>query len=195
MCNRYRLNAQQIEIARSMGIPEHLIIPEPEPMPPPELFPKRIGWVVRVENGERILDTMRWGVPLNGKPITNVRNLASPFWRSMLKNPANRCLVPVTDFCEWSGDKGSKQEHWFSLPSQPIFSFAGIWRPTPEGNCYAFLTCGYDGDPATHVVGAIHPKACPVVLHREDEERWLSGEVDDVCSLATPFPSQLMRVV
>lgn len=192
MCNRYRANAKQFELAQRYGIKG--VMREPEPLPPPELFPKRIGWVVREEAGERVLDTMRWGVPFQGKPITNVRNLQSNFWRSMLKNPANRCLVPVTDFCEWSGEKGSKQEHWFSLPSAPIFSFAGIWRPTEEGNAYAFLTCGYDGDPSTHIVGAVHPKACPVILHQEDEERWLRGEVDDVCSLAVPLPSQLMKV-
>ena len=40
----------------------------------------------------------------------------------------------------------------------------------------------------------IHPKAMPVVLHREDENAWLDGEVDDACSLAVPFPSQLMEV-
>ena len=34
MCNRYRLNAQQIELARAFGVPERFIIPEPEPMPP-----------------------------------------------------------------------------------------------------------------------------------------------------------------
>ncbi len=58
-----------------------------------------------MSGGVRRLDLMRWGIPLprTGKPVTNVRNLASPFWRSMLKSPARRCLVPVTDFCEWSG--------------------------------------------------------------------------------------------
>lgn len=188
MCNRYRVSAKQIEIAKRYGIDPSTLSPEPEPLPPPELFPKRIGWVVRKE-GERRLDAMRWGVPLNGKPITNVRNLQSPFWRSMLKSPERRCLVPVTDFCEWSGEKGSKREHWFSLPSQPIFSFAGIWRPTPEGNAYAFLTC--EPNP---LVAPIHEKAMPVILHDEDYDRWLDGDVDDICSLAAPFPSQMMAV-
>src|SRR3712207_3297613 len=139
MCNRYRVTAKQIEIAQRYGVNPALLFPEPETLPPPELFPKRSGWVLRKESGARRLDIMRWGIPLppTGKPVTNVRNLASPFWRSMLKTQERRCLVPVTDFCEWSGEKGSKREHWFSLPSQPIFSFAGIWRPTPEGNCFA----------------------------------------------------------
>jgi putative SOS response-associated peptidase YedK len=35
----------------------------------------------------------------------------------------------------------------------------------------------------------------PVILHDDDFDRWLSAETDDACSLAQPFPSQLMRVV
>lgn len=197
MCNRYRMSAKQVDVARAFGISEHLIMPEPTPLPPPELFPKRIGWIVRKEGGAKMLDTATWGFPppMKGKaPVTNVRNLASPFWRGALKSPDRRCLVPVTDFCEWSGEKGSKLEHWFSLPSAPIFAFAGVWRPTEAGKAYAFLTCGYEGDPSTHIVGAVHAKACPVILHAEDYNRWLDGEVEEVCSLASPFPSQLMAM-
>jgi len=192
------MSAKQVELARAFGVPEHLIMPEPEPLPPPELFPKRIGWVVRNEGGTRTLDAMAWGIPrkMKGKSgapvtrwVTNVRNLDSPFWKSTIASPHYRCLVPVTDFCEWSGEKGSKTEHWFSLPASSIFAFAGIWRPTEAGNCYAFLTC--DPNP---LVQPIHEKAMPVILHPEDYERWLDGEADEVCSLATPFPSQLMAV-
>lgn|GEM_PF-5871755 len=74
-------------------------------------------------------------------------------------------FLGVTSFCEWSGGKSSKQEHWFSVPAAPIFSFAGIWRPTVEGNCYAFITC----DPKP-LVEPIHPKAMPVIVHEEDYE-------------------------
>ena len=101
MCNRFRVTAKQIEIARRYGVDPASLFPEPETLPLPELFPKRMGWVVRQEEGAPRLDVMRWGVPLpNGKPVTTVRNLSSPFWRSMLKSPARRCLVPVNDFCD-----------------------------------------------------------------------------------------------
>ena len=43
------------------------------------------------------------------------------------------------------------------------------------------------------IVAPIHPKAMPVILHPDDYDRWLGGEVEDACSLAQPFPSQLMR--
>ncbi|HEV2816721.1 MAG TPA: SOS response-associated peptidase family protein [Allosphingosinicella sp.] len=191
MCNRYRVTAARAEVAARFGVK---LIPDADTLPPPELFPKRPAWIVREVEGGRQMDVMQWGVPFQGKPITNVRNLASPFWRSMLATPANRCLVPVTAFAEPEGEKGSKVWRWFTLRADPIFSFAGIWRPTEIGNAFAFLTCGYLGAPANHIVGAVHPKACPVILHRDDERRWLDGSAEDACALAQPFPSQLITV-
>jgi putative SOS response-associated peptidase YedK len=198
MCNRYRVSAKQLELAQKYGIDPATLFPDPEPLPPPELFPKRHGWTVRKQDGTLALDVMKWGIPRHmrgksGQPtisyVTNVRNLDSPFWRSTLANPHYRCLVPVSQFCEWSGAKGAKQEHWFSVPSRPIFSFAGIWRPTAEGNCYAFLTCE-----ANPLVAPIHPKAMPVMLQPDDYDRWLDAEASEACALASPFPSQLMTV-
>ena len=194
MCNRYRVSAKQIEIARHFGFDIDRLMPEPEPLPPPELFPKRMAWVVRQENGVRRLDAMRWGFPpppQSRAPVTNVRNLSSPFWRSALAKPERRCLVPVTSFCEWSGDKGAKTEHWFSLPGSPIFAFAGIWRPVGADGvkAYAFLTC--EPNP---IVAPIHEKAMPVILLPEDYDRWLTDGYADACALASPFPSQLMAV-
>ena len=54
---------------------------------------------------------------------------------------------------------------------------------------FAFLTT--DANP---LVEPIHPKAMPVLLDEEGEERWLSCSFDDAVSMAKPFPSQLMTV-
>src|SRR4028118_1155911 len=58
MCNRFRMTAKQAEVAVQLGIDPALIMPEPGPLPPPELFPKRLGYVVRKEAGARLLDVM-----------------------------------------------------------------------------------------------------------------------------------------
>jgi putative SOS response-associated peptidase YedK len=196
MCNRYRMTAKQAELAARFGV-EPIYAPD-ESFPPPELFPKKTGWVVREQDGARRLDMMPWGFPhqvkgasgkMLDKPVTNVRNLNSPFWKSVLKTPERRCLVPVTDFCEMAGPPGKMKQHWFNVPSRAIFAFAGVWRPTPDGNVFAFLTC----EPK-EIVKPIHSKAMPVVLHDEDFDGWLSGEYDSVCALAAPYPSQLMMV-
>jgi putative SOS response-associated peptidase YedK len=162
--------------------------------------PGKPGYVIREEAGRRVLDTMIWGFPgPEGKPVTNVRNYASPFWRRSLADPARRCLVPVSSFNEYSNQRdvqGRKRKFAFSIPSRPIFSFAGIWRPAdePEGTpFYSFLTCGYDGEPAAHCVGRVHAKAIPVILHEEDHDRWLHAPIDEALTLACPFPSQLLK--
>lgn len=191
MCNRYRMTAKEAELARSFGIEPPY--PEEVTIPPPELFPKRPAWVVRRDDaGDRRLDVMTWGFPPPAAaraPVTNVRNLTSPFWRSALGNPDRRCLVPVTDFCEWEGEKGAKVARWFSVPSRPIFAFAGLWRPVEQGRAFAFLTCEPNA-----IVAPVHPKAMPVILQEEDYEGWLSGSFDQACGLAAPFPSQLMAM-
>jgi putative SOS response-associated peptidase YedK len=176
MCNLYKVRTTAQEMARLFDA-----IPDPMNQIAVEkdyVAPGKPGHVVREEGGQRLL--------------------SSPFWKSALANPARRCLVPVTEFQEWSvapmPDTGKKKAFWFSVPSQPVFAFAGIWRPTDSVPVYSFLTCGYDGDPANHVVGAIHPKACPVVLHEEDYDRWLHTDLEDAISLASPFPNQLMAV-
>lgn len=192
MCNRYRMTASQAEIALRFGIDPDLIMPEPERLPPPELFPKREAYVVREEAGKRMLDIMSWGFPPPGSskaPVTNVRNLASPFWRSALRRPDRRSLVPVSEFCEWEGEKGAKVARWFNVQDAPLFAFAGVWRPTEQGKAFAFLTC--EPNP---LVGAIHPKAMPVILDPEDYGTWLGSETARACELAGPYPSQLMRM-
>jgi putative SOS response-associated peptidase YedK len=161
-----------------------------------DAWPRRPGFIVRDAGEGAFIDVMQWGIPrtMPGKRpgttvttrITNVRNLASPFWRSMLTKPEQRCVVPFTRFAEPKPNAG-REEVWFNVTAAPVSAFAGIWRPTNEGNAFAFLTC--EPNP---LVAPIHPKAMPVILQPEDYRRWLAG--DDAAALAQPFPSQLMSV-
>ena len=163
-----------------------------------DVWPKYQAIVARVEGGQKKLDSIAWGVPFTmpgkqkgfttTKRVTNVRNLASPFWRSMLNNPAQRCLVPFSTFAE-PKPKAGREECWFSVTDTPVAAFAGIWRQSVEGKVFAFLTC--ERNP---LVAPIQPKAMPVILHPEDYDKWLSVDYDDACSLAVPFPSQLMSI-
>jgi putative SOS response-associated peptidase YedK len=157
-----------------------------------EIFPKRAAPILRKHEGATIAEEMVWGVPLAiggkaPKPVTNIRNLSSPFWRGTLGKTEYRCLVPVIQFAEWEGEKGSKRVVWFEMVDQMPFMFAGTWRPTPEGHRFAFLTC----DP-NDLVRPVHPKAMPVILLPEDYNRWLDGEAAE--QFQQPFPSQLMRI-
>ncbi|WP_339690201.1 SOS response-associated peptidase family protein [uncultured Parasphingorhabdus sp.] len=161
-----------------------------------DVWPKYQGMVARLDGGRKILDTMQWGVPLTmkgkrpgttiTKRITNVRNLSSLFWRSMLTKAENRCLVPFTAFAEPKPRSG-REECWFEVNEASVSAFAGIWRPSDEGNVFAFLTC--EPNP---LIKPIHPEAMPVILLPEDYDGWLAG--DDAGRFAVPFPSQLMSM-
>lgn len=171
----------------------------------PAIFPDQAAPVVREGAEGRELVTMRWGMPgpvqAGGRPVTNIRNLASPHWRGWLK-PEYRCLVPATSFCEYEDTVPRKTAVWFALsPQRPLFAFAGIWRPwhgarkTSEAPAdhllFSFLTC-----PPNAEVGAVHPKAMPVILRTQAEmEHWLAAPREELPALQRPLPDGALTVV
>ena len=160
-----------------------------------ELYPKAKAYVVRQEGGRRALDVMSWGVlPAGANPATIVRDLGLPSWRALAERPEQRCLVPVTEFCEWTPDKHQvgegkpvKGEMWFAVLEQPIFAIAGFWRVIEGRPGFAMVTC----DP-NELVAPIHPKAMVTVLREADWDRWLTGTYDDVVALQQPYPANRM---
>jgi putative SOS response-associated peptidase YedK len=199
MCNLYSLTRAPDEIRRLFQLTRDTTGNLP---PLPAIFPDQLAPVVRnARDGERELTMMRWGFPpppnLGTRPVTNVRNVKSPYWRGWLK-PEFRCLVPVTSFCEYT-DSTPKVPHWFALDeSRPLFAFAGIWRPWTgerrkehgEHVLYSFLTT----EP-NEVVAPIHAKAMPVLLTGEDFETWLTAPVEEALALQRPFPPERMGIV
>lgn len=198
MCNHYR-NIPGAEKFLSTWR-EHIGLDPPAELPEfaEDMWPKRQGLVLWVSDGALHADVMMWGVPTQvpgkklgtklTKHVTNVRNLDSSFWRPMLAAPERRCLVPFSSFAE-PVMGGGRLEHWFTMKGRPVAAFAGIWRPTEQGNSFAFLTC--EPNP---LVAPLHPKAMPVVLHEADYRAWLVNDWENVRPLACPHPSQLMEV-
>jgi putative SOS response-associated peptidase YedK len=201
MCNLYSMTATVDEMRRLFGAFDG----DRDNLPPfDEIYPGKLAPVLRQDDGRMKLEMMRWGFPgpaaAGGRPITNVRNLDSPFWRGALNVPARRCIVPVTRFCEWTAEPDPvtkrKSKIWFGLNegADPLFAFAGLWRPgdaKSEEPYMAFLTCA-----ANTVVGAVHPKAMPVMLRPgSDVTQWLEAERVDACALAQPFADTDMRIV
>ena len=206
MCNLYTMTASVAELRNLFGPFDG----DTSNLPPfDEIYPGRAAPVLRRGAGGGLrLETMTWGFPgpaqAKGRPVTNVRNLDSPFWRSALSNTERRCIVPATKFCEWTAnadpDTGRKSKVWFglNLPTEaheardPLFAFAGLWRPGAtdgsDGPFMAFLTCA-----ANATVGAVHPKAMPVMLRADDALAWLDHERESACALAQPFPDADMR--
>jgi putative SOS response-associated peptidase YedK len=196
MCNLYSMTATVDEMRRVFGPFDG----DTANLPPfDELYPGYTAPVLRrTDVGGLKLEMMKWGFPgpqsAGSRPVTNVRNLASPFWRTALSDPMRRCIVPATSFCEWTAEPDPatrrKAKVWFGLAEDhpPVFAFAGIWRPGEGGPFMAFLTCE-----ANATVGAVHPKAMPVMLRPGDSPRWLDSAHADACAMAQPFEDRSMR--
>ena len=198
MCNRARFDGEPETL---FGSTAKLFVERPRDnrFNPKELRPKGRAYVIREQDGERGWDVMTWDA-LGGQaawPMTNVRNLKLPQWRKLAADPANRCLVPLTEFCEWTPDKHDlgdgkppiKGEMWFQVTDQPTFAVAGFWQETSEGNGFTMVTC----DP-NELVAPIHPKAMITILRPEDCDTWLRGSYEDVTALQRPYDAAAMTV-
>ena len=136
---------------------------------------------------------------------TNVRNTRSSHWRPHL-SPASRCLVPFTAFSEPGRDAAGKYRPvWFKLAGddpEPLAFFAGIHlqahtsvRKIKTGmetiDVFAFLTT----DPNAEV-GAVHPKAMPVILMQSDEiKAWMTAPWETAKALQRPLPDGALSVI
>lgn len=177
--------------------------------PQSHVNPNYMAPIVRNTASGRELAMTKWGMPspdeaLKGKNydrgVTNVRNTKSGHWRRWL-GVEHRCAVPFTSFAE--PDQVTKENVWFALDeSRPLCFFAGIWLPQwrsvrkiKDGetvdDLYAFLTTEANAE-----VGAVHPKAMPVILTTKAEvEAWLTAPTAVALKLQRPLPDGSLTVV
>jgi putative SOS response-associated peptidase YedK len=130
---------------------------------------------------------------------TNIRNVKSKHWARWL-GAENRCVVPFNSFSEFNKAEGG--DIWFALDeSRPLACFAGIWtnltsvRKVKEGettnDIFAFLTTEPNAE-----VGAIHPKAMPVILTAPHVvDAWMMAPPDEALKLQRPLPNRALQIV
>jgi putative SOS response-associated peptidase YedK len=177
---------------------------------PGDVYPDRMAPIVTAGSNGHVLHRARWGLPSPpqfhspsgiDRGVTNVRNTTSPHWRRWL-GPEHRCLVPVDRFAEpRPGGRGAGNAWFGQAEGLPMF-FAGIWVPRwtsirklkdgeTTDDLFAFLTC----EPNS-VVGAIHPKAMPVILTDGDEwKTWLMAPWSAVQKLQRPLPDRELVLI
>ncbi|WP_354141703.1 SOS response-associated peptidase family protein [Bradyrhizobium sp. LB11.1] len=88
----------------------------------------------------------------------------------------------------------ARASYRLSLASTLLRDWTSV-RKVKEGetnnDLYAFLTTGPNAE-----VGAIHPKAMPVILTTPDEvETWMTAPPDEVLKLQRPLPDGRLRIV
>lgn len=191
MCNLYRMTRTVDEIANLFDA-----MPDRGANFGAEVYPGYPGLVV----AEGRAQTMTWGFPLvlrgkqgqqlKPKPVTNAREdkLATPFWGESFEK--RRCLIPVSAWAEAEGEPRRMTRTWYALPptgpaAEP-FAVAGLWRPTSEWGL-AYTMVMVDGSPQ---MTDVHDRM-PVILAREDWQRWTLGTAEEALALCRTWPGTL----
>ncbi len=150
MCGRYKITyedkiQERIEQLKIWDwIMEQLKISDPDYQFPFEFKPTNSAPVIVADDsGKTELHLMKWGFKekitnhATGKEITkdifntkieNINKIS--YWKEAFEK--RRCLIPVTEWFEWhdKGDGRGKLKYSLNLKDDPVFFFAGIWRPS-----------------------------------------------------------------
>src|SRR5260370_33748479 len=207
MCNRHSVTKGQQAIRELAGAMRDRTGNLP---PMPGIYPDYRAPVVRNQPEGRELTMARWGMPSplatlkgrNSAPgVTNIRNVKSPQWRRWL-DIEHRCVVPFTSFSEKEAlPDGRKPTVWFAFDeTRPLAFFAGLWtswtsvRKVKEGettnDLFGFLTTEPNKE-----VGAIHPKAMPVILTTQEEiDLWMPAPTEEALKLQRPLADGALKI-
>ncbi len=119
-----------------------------------------------------------------------------PSFRSSIRT--QRCLVPSTGWFDWRHEGDKKIPYFIYVKEEEIFSMAGIyadWKNPRNGQ--TVYTFSIITTKANELMSCIHNTnfRMPVLLHKEDEEKWLYPQLTDyeISGLLQPFDDQAME--
>lgn len=189
MCNRYANHVSYrgyVEELSQTRLP--LLSPAPDRAPNLEprdnIRPTDRGPILRPIDSGLELRELRWGlIPwLHKKTVKEWKVLTTNARSETVETIASyksafaerRCLIPVSAFYEWTGEKKGQKTKWaFTLPGSEWFCFAGIWdrAHTADGEIesYALVTL-----PPSPDFEKYHDRS-PLVLRPEDYRAWLDS--------------------
>ncbi|WP_423142920.1 SOS response-associated peptidase [Parablastomonas sp. CN1-191] len=188
MCNLYRMTKGVDEVAHLFDV-----VAEAGANFAAEVYPGYRGLVV--EGGRA--RAMTWGFPrpmkgkdgrpLKPKAVTNARDdkLGTAFWRDSFAN--RRCLIPVSAWAEAEGETGRMTRTWYTVPGEEMLGVAGLWRPSAEwGDVYTMVMVD-----ACEAMVDVHDRM-PVLLAREDWDRWQTASPEDALPLVRKWDLELL---
>ena len=209
MCGRFVLiQVGQLEVRFTAIIrypseyrPDLTIMPSFLDQPRYNVAPTQQILTVTNEDGERVIEPMRWGLipswakdgqtlPLN----INARDdkvATGGFWRRPLRR--QRCLVPADGYYEWTGTKANRTPVFVRRKDERLFAFAGLfdtWLHPNTGE--ATRSCAIVTTSPNSSLERIHNRM-PAILSTEAEALWLDPLTQDpgpLESLIHPYPDE-----
>jgi putative SOS response-associated peptidase YedK len=161
------------------------------------IAPTQDSFVVRLKDGKRELESMRWGlVPWFAKDTKGAARMINAQSETADVKPAfrdawrkARCLVVADGFYEWPEPK---KPRFITLRNNAPFAFAGLWDVWGEQRLKTFTILTTTPNA---FMAEVHDRM-PVMLSRENWPKWL-GETPatdaELKALCAPFPAEKME--
>lgn len=198
MCGRFTLAKSSQQVAKAFGMSEVPSFP-----PRYNIAPTQPAGVIvqNRDSGKREFRLMVWGlIPSWVKDPSTFANLINARSETVAEKPSFRAaykyrrgLIPADGFYEWQKVKsGPKQPFYFTLRSNDLFAFAGLWESWNDIETFTILTTT-----ANPLLQTIHDRM-PVILKPEDYRRWLDPNIQDsqqLSDLLRPFPNESMQSI
>ncbi len=161
--------------------------------------PTREIWALMPEGDGLKLTRARWGLvpawwkkPFKDLPSAfNARSESAaerPFFRTAFKQ--RRCIIPVSGFYEWTGEKAARKPHYFTRrDGKPLF-LAGLYEEHTDAETgevttsTVILTCGANG-----FMSHFHDRM-PVILEPDDIRAWVE---DGNAALLAPAAEDVLQ--
>jgi len=199
MCGRYMITSAREAMKRVFDVPTLFELAPRYNVAPTQEVP-----VVRLQEGERELAMLRWGLipswakdPEIGNRMINARGetvAEKPSFRSAFRR--RRCLVVADGFYEWQKrPHGPKQPYYITVGNGGPFGFAGLWeRWSDPIEDYLVESCTIVTIIANDRLEPIHNRM-PVIIDPSDFDAWLdtSGNPAIAQALLAPYLAERMR--
>lgn len=187
MCAKYHLHDPRTLMVVLKMLFE---VDEDAPAPAPDFHvrPTDPAPVVRLEASRRaVLESMRWGWtrPWSRGPLVNATADGGVLKRTFAPAlESRRCLVPATGYYEYREEQGVKRPYDIHLVDAPVFAFAGLWEPEPEGTRFVVLTTA-----ANALAGQIHDRMPAILPAGPAWRTWLDPDARaaDLAALLAPI--------
>jgi hypothetical protein len=122
-----------------------------------------------------------WGVPprRRGRSLSPPSAMStSPFWIGTLRHAELRCLIPATSFAYLVGNRRrAKRQRWASVPVAARSSPSRVSSDRFED--WPGFAVAHDRRRTGLIERHREPHVMPLILHPEDQERWLTAEWRD----------------
>ena len=203
MCARVRLSTDYSELKIKFWA--NLDRPAPNLRPSWNIAPTQDLTVVRLAGGERILETMRWGLipawckdpklaysTFNARAETlDTKSTFRDAWRA-----GRRCLVITNGFYEWNKRVGTKQPYAIARANDDFTAMAGLWEEWASPTGERIKTVTIVTTDANDLIRPLHDRM-PVILAEEDWPKWLGETPASPAALKAilvPYPADKMAL-